>query len=370
MKTVVGMFNTPSEAQRTLDELTRIGFGAKDISVVTNIAAQNALGPTFGLSALDVTDLGKIAACGPLADSLRQSNASGLTATLQYYGLSPKLAEHYALGVSHGETLEALTVEDRDADRVVAVMERHARIEREAETKEAKKAANPSGALASGAMAAAGASAARANKPPEAGHVFGKDEERRIPIIREELRVGKREVERGGVRVSVHVKETPITERINLREEHVEVERRAVDRAPLPGEDTFGGQEFEFDEYAEEPVISKEARVVEEVVIHKRVSGHDEVVTDTIRATEVDIDSMLDFNRADYQRHFASLNSGGNFDEYLPAYELGHKLRVTNARSWDDIEKTAQKSWESSRPGTWDRFKDTVRYAWTKAHLH
>lgn len=394
MKTVVGMFNTTAEAQRTLDELSQLGFGPKDISVITNLSAQRSIGSKFDLVPLDVSDLGRIAACGPIAESLRKSTPNGLTATLQYYGLSPKLAEHYALGVQHGETLETLTVEDNDADRVVAIMEKHARMERETEA----RAATPKEKLAAAGAAITGAAVAakeavkeavipkkmaepqplRGNGGPamkgsDIGHIFGKDEERRIPVLREELRVGKREVERGGVRVSVHVKEVPVSEHISLREEHVEIERRAVDRSPLPEEVSFQGEDLEFDEYGEETVISKEARVVEEIVVHKRVVGHDEVVNDTIRSTEVRIDSMHDLNRADYQRHFASLNVGSNFDDYLPAYELGHKLRVTNpasATDWTTVETSAQQTWESAHPGTWQRFKDAIRYAWSKAHIH
>ncbi len=204
----------------------------------------------------------------------------------------------------------------------------------------------------------------------KAEHVFGADEELRIPIVREELRVGKREVERGGVRVSVHVKETPVTEQIHLREEHVEIERHLVDRAPLPGEATFRGEDIAFEEYAEEPVVSKEARVVEEIVVHKRVTERDEIVNDKIRATEVNVDPLLGFDRGEYERHFSSLNIGGTFDDYLPAYELGHKLRASNARSWEELEADAQKNWEDAHPGTWQRFKDTIRYAWAKARMH
>lgn len=390
MKTVVGMFNTTSEAQRTIEELTQLGFGPKDISVVTPLSAKDAIGAKLDLKPLDVSDLGRVAACGPLAESLEKADPNGLTATLQYYGLSPKLAEHYALGVQHGETLETLTVEDNDADRVVAIMERHARMEREAETR-----AQPTrGVATAGTIAAAGiasnAGASRAEQregtltsaapratsgngrisTKRAEHIFGVDEELRIPIVREELRVGKREVERGGVRVSVHVKETPVTEQIHLREEHVEIERHLVDRAPLPGEATFRGEELSFEEYAEEPVISKEARVVEEIVVHKRVTERDEIVNDKIRATEVSVDPLIGFDRGDYERHFSSLNVGGSFDDYLPAYELGHKLRASGARSWEELENDAQKHWEDSHPGTWQRFKDTVRYAWARARMH
>lgn len=385
MKTVVGMFNTVGEAQRTIDELIQLGFGPKDISVVTNLSAQRAMGGRLSLAPIESVDVGRIAACGPIADTMKQSTGggNGLTGTLQYFGLTPKLAEHYARGVQHGETLESLTVEDKDADRVVAIMEKHARLEHEASAKAAVPVAGAGAAAAAGTIRETEIrkeipkQAAPIQQPVRAdvgntnvgkGHVFGTEEERRIPIMREELRVGKREVERGGVHVSVHVKETPVNERINLREEHVEIERRAVDRAPRNGESFFRGEEMDFSEYGEEAVVEKGVRVVEEVIVHKRTTGHDEVVTDTLRATEVDIDHLRDFDRGGYQKHFQGLNlKDSKFEDYLPAYELGHRLRANKATRWEDIEPQARTNWETSRPGTWERFKESIRYAWDRA---
>jgi uncharacterized protein (TIGR02271 family) len=51
-----------------------------------------------------------------------------------------------------------------------------------------------------------------------------------IPVIEEELQVGKREVEKGGIRLRSRIVENQVQEDINLREEKVRVERTAVDR--------------------------------------------------------------------------------------------------------------------------------------------
>ena len=53
----------------------------------------------------------------------------------------------------------------------------------------------------------------------------GSEEGASIPVVEEELQVGKRAVKRGGVRVYSHVVEKPVEENIELREEHVNVER-------------------------------------------------------------------------------------------------------------------------------------------------
>lgn len=114
-----------------------------------------------------------------------------------------------------------------------------------------------------------------------------------LPVIEEELLVGKREVERGGVRVYSHVTETPVEEKVQLHEEHVNVERHAVNR-PLTGADTaaFKEENFELRETAEEAVISKQARVVEEVVVGKTATDRTETVTDTVRRTDVEVEQI------------------------------------------------------------------------------
>jgi uncharacterized protein (TIGR02271 family) len=117
--------------------------------------------------------------------------------------------------------------------------------------------------------------------------------EETIPIVQEELRVGKREVERGGARVRSYVTETPVSEQVNLREEHVSVERRPVDReigrSELQG-DMMEDREISMTETAEEAVVGKEARVTEELVVRKTAEERTETVEDNVRHTEVEID--------------------------------------------------------------------------------
>jgi uncharacterized protein (TIGR02271 family) len=117
-------------------------------------------------------------------------------------------------------------------------------------------------------------------------------EEERIPVVEEQLRVGKREVERGGVRVRSYVTEQPVHEQVRLHEEHVSVERHPVDR-PLSAAtdaDLFRDRTIEVTEHAEEAVVAKEARVVEELVVRKEAEDRTETIDDSVRRTEVDVD--------------------------------------------------------------------------------
>jgi stress response protein YsnF len=114
-----------------------------------------------------------------------------------------------------------------------------------------------------------------------------------IPRVEEHLEVGKRTEERGGVRVRSRIVERPVEEHIRLREEHVHVERQAVNR-PLSDAEASRMQDsdIELTERAEVPVVNKEARVVEEVRISKNVEERDETIRDTVRNTEIDVDQI------------------------------------------------------------------------------
>ena len=113
-----------------------------------------------------------------------------------------------------------------------------------------------------------------------------------IPVVEEQLRVGKRDVERGGVRVRSYVEETPVEEQVELHEEHVEVERIPVNETVrgAEAENLFRERSIELTEHAEEAVVGKEAIVREEIGIHKDVDRRTETISDTVRRTKVDVD--------------------------------------------------------------------------------
>lgn len=120
--------------------------------------------------------------------------------------------------------------------------------------------------------------------------------EETIPVVEERLRVGKRDTSHGRVRVRAYTVEEPVSESVDLREERVEIERRPVDR-PVSDADAFQDRTIEAEEYREEAVISKEARVVEEIGLRKTSDTHQETVSDTVRRTEVEIEDDRDADR-------------------------------------------------------------------------
>ncbi len=114
-----------------------------------------------------------------------------------------------------------------------------------------------------------------------------------IPVLEEDLQVGKRRVLRGGVRVFSRIVETPVEESIGLREEHVRVNRQTVNRPATEADFAAGrNQAIEVEQFGEEAVVAKQARVVEEIQVGKEVSERTETVRDSVRHTEVEVEEI------------------------------------------------------------------------------
>lgn len=192
----------------------------------------------------------------------------------------------------------------------------------------------------------------------------------RIPAVEEELRVGKREVQKGGVRVHQRMTEKPVQETVELREEHVDVERHPVDQ-PATEADLAAFKEgtVEVREMAEEPVVSKTGRVVEEVVVSKEASERTEEISDTVRKTDVEVEQLAPTSdEADFKRHWQSAygTAGGRYEDYDAAYRYGSSMAGTERfknYQWQDVEPKLRSDWEAHHPGSaWEKVKDAVRY--------
>jgi uncharacterized protein (TIGR02271 family) len=219
-----------------------------------------------------------------------------------------------------------------------------------------------------------------ARERERAGTREGETGDVNIPVVEEALQVCTRQVRRGGVRLYTHVTEQPVEETVRLREEHVTVERHPVDR-PATTADLTAFQEgtIELTETAEEAVVSKQARVVEEVVVNTEATERTETVRDTVRRMEVEVEPTgaaparevrgVEGYEADFHRHCTtSLASRGHpYERWSPGYRYGYELasdRRSAGRDWTALEPEARRDWEARHQGTWDEFKDTIRYAW------
>jgi len=319
-KTIVGLFDSATEAQTVVRELTTLGIQRDQISLMANRNNAESLDPDraaetttsgedamagagigavaggiggliVGLVALPIPGLGPIIAAGPIAAALTGAGigavTGGVIGALTHVGVPEEHAHHYAEGVRRGGTLVTVNAPDNLAPRVSELMNRYRAVDvsqRAAKWRETGWKGFDATAPAFSADEVRRERSLYANRDINQGQVA-------IPIVEENLAVGKREVERGGVRVSSRVVEQPVQQQVNLRDEHVKVERHAVDR-PINAADRAAFREgtLEFKETVEEAVVAKTARVVEEVVINKDVTQRTQTVRDTVKKTEVTVD--------------------------------------------------------------------------------
>jgi len=176
----------------------------------------------------------------------------------------------------------------------------------------------------------------------------GRDATDRIPVLEERLRIGKREVNRGSVRVRSYIVEEPVHEEVRLRDERVDIERRPVN-APVrpavagsPG-DLFQERTIEVSESAEQAVVGKEARVTEEVVVSKTAGEHVESIDDTVRHTRVEVEDNRDLQ--DDDRDLEASRSSP--DELAP----GATRNTDTARDLETPRRGSPASNDPQRPG-------------------
>jgi len=181
----------------------------------------------------------------------------------------------YAEAMHRGNIMVTATVDDDDAETAADILEEHGTINMD-DTEQKWRSSGWSG-YSENAMG--GSSDMNEGRREES-----------IPIVEEELQIGKRQVESGRVKVRSYVVEQPVSESVSLREETVRVERRPAERSIAAGEDAFRERTIEARAVSEEAVVAKNARVTGEVVVKKGVEQRNETVSDTVRRTEVDVD--------------------------------------------------------------------------------
>ncbi len=292
----------------------------------------------------------------------------------------------YETAANQGGVIVSVRADDQKMERASDILQDHNPVNINEESATTRSTALPTGANpaipaanpktpaanatttgTSNASANAGRARADANVPQS------------MNVVQEDLRVGKRSILRGGVRVYSRVTEKPVEENVQLREEHVHVDRQKVNRPATAADLKPGAQQvYEVQEYAEEAVVQKQARVVEEVRVGKDVSERTETVRGTVRRQDVEVENLgnqaasganySDDFRQDFQTRYGA--SGGKYEDYEPAYNYGYQAASDpryQGRNWDDVESNLRSDYGSRYPNsTWDKMKDSIRYGWNK----
>lgn len=245
-------------------------------------------------SSIEIVDQSSLPA--DASEDVENRPQPGLWESIKRFFMPDEDAHVYAEGVRRGYALLIVRIDaaDRTAgDRVLSLLELQNPVDVETQASDWRQSGwsgMDAGSAERDTLGADAAGRAPSTVGPAGRAATG---EEAIPVYEERARVGKREVGRGSVRVRSYVVEEPVEQDIPLREEQVEVERRPVDRAAT--ESDVAGQPFkdrtiEVTARGEEPVVTKEARVKEEVVVHKEPVERTETVKDSVRHTEVDVE--------------------------------------------------------------------------------
>jgi len=425
MKTIVGLYDNLTDAHATVQDLVDAGITRDDISLIAS-DANNEYSPyventdmtgteageeavegavaggvvgglaglLLGLGAFAIPGIGPIIGAGPLAAALTGAAigaaGGGLLGALVGWGIPEQEAGYYSEGVRRGGTLVAVRTQDTMVDRVIDVMDRHNPIDIDRRVEQWRAAGwtnfDDRATSASEDMTSTLRERDTYARPMTTGTTSGTTSrdvqgETRIPVVEEEIHVGKRQVQGGGVRVHTHMEERPVEENVTLRQERVRVERQPVDRPADAADFNAALREgtIEVTERSEEAVVEKRPRVVEEVVISKEVDQHTEHIRDSVRRTDVEVEQLggtttsnyTNYNtfaprfRSHYDTTFA--RSGRTYNEYEPAYRYGYDLATDDryrGREWDDIADDVATDWSREFDEEWEEFKGAVRHGW------
>ncbi len=176
---------------------------------------------------------------------------------------------------------------ERDADRVLSILEGHKPIDVE---ERANSYASTDGTAGATTASATAASYVPGSMTAPAANSGG--DTQTVQLAEESLQVGKRVVNRGTTRIRRYVVETPVSEDVSLHNETVSIQRRPVTGNGAVAADAFSDKTIEVTEMSEEAVVAKSAHVVEEVVIRKDVNDRVETVHDTVRREQLEIDKV------------------------------------------------------------------------------
>jgi uncharacterized protein (TIGR02271 family) len=361
------VFDDYATAQNVVEELTHSGFSRNDIQIMSHQEyAKSVGGGNAGLSGQPGDRSG-----GGIAGFFRRLFGDDV---------DDKDRGYFAEAVRRGGCVVSVNAGDATQERAAEIMEAHDAIDIDRRAEQWKQSGFKS--FDDSAPAYTDEEIAREREHYREGReAYREDEKRSMPVVNEEIEVGKRTVRRGGVRVYNRVHEEPVEETVRLREEHVRVDRRPANRPATDADIRAHDEVIEVTEFAEEPVIGKRARVVEEVVVGKETTERTEKVRDSVRRSDVNVekipagegDSRYEDYTSDFRHHFDSRYGGRGdvrFETYEPAYQYGYRMASDGrykGKRWEDVESDFRADYERQYPNsTWEQIKDSVRYGWDK----
>lgn len=287
-QTVIGVFDSASDAQQAVDQLVSNGFSRDSIDLS---AQQSSVYTDSTTTRVDRDD-----------DNDHDSGIGGFFSSL--FGSDSDDSRKYSDAASRGSLVTVHAQSSDEAERAADLLDEYGAVD-------VDERANEYGTSQYGSTQSYGDTAytgttgtgladttdynTTSDSTNTTDRNLSTDPNQTLKVIEENLQVGKREVERGGVRVRSRIIEKPVEESLRLREERVSVQRTPVNRPATSDElNAFQEGQIELVERAEIPVVSKTANVVEEISVGKEVNERVETIRDTVRSTDVEVENLPD----------------------------------------------------------------------------
>lgn len=115
-----------------------------------------------------------------------------------------------------------------------------------------------------------------------------------VPVREEELRARKQREQQGNVRVHKDVVEEQQAINVPVTHEEVRVERTPVDRRADVPSDQWQDKDIDVPVMGEQVDVQKQARVADELHVHKQPVTEEKQVTDTVRKERVNVEGVDD----------------------------------------------------------------------------
>lgn len=262
-QTIAAAYDTRTHAKAAADALKAAGFHPADISIVDKQIAPDVAGW-----------MGK----GP---NLWQ----------RIFGMDVKQHEAAVFhdAVEHGGAVLSVRVPDYEVAHATGILDLHHPID-------VKDRALTTGLVPAGQVEAAVASTAVVPLPAKQEIALpaklAESNEQVLRLADEQLKVGKRMIDTGKTRVRRFVTERDASADVTLHEEHAEVLRRAVSDPKYLADVDWADKSIELIETAEQALVSKTAKVVEEVALKKIGSDHVQTLHEKVRHQEVEIEHL------------------------------------------------------------------------------
>jgi uncharacterized protein (TIGR02271 family) len=259
-QTLVAAFDTPQHAQAAVEALKAGGFHEDDISIF---------------------DSSRIAP-GTAKESLWHRLFNG--------NLYQHEAQVYGDTIARGGTVISLRTLDSEVAHATGILDLHRPVD--VHDRAVTAGIAPAAKVEAVAAKAIAAAPVVVEQKVAVTPRVAETHDEVLRLAEEQLQVGKQMVESGRTRVRRFTTERDVSADVTLHEEHAEVLRRAVTDPNYIGDLDWSDRSIEVVETAEHALVSKTARIVEEIGLKKVGTDHIETVHEKIRRQQAEIERV------------------------------------------------------------------------------